>query len=992
MSRTDRPQTVGRAEELTTLDRLLTPTGVSCRAVLISGPGGIGKTHLLRRLEGHARSRGHLVLSGGCAWAPGVLSEVPPYGPVREAIGRETRPGFPGPGLKAWLEPWRQSDDDLAEKWLDPVLRHQEQFVQGLLELDVARPVLLCVDDLHWADRSSLALLLHVARSAPTQSVLIAATTRDPTPDDIKLTGVLDQFRRMPDVEWLELESLPDADARELVVRAGLDRELDAERIDSIVKRARGNPLAATELARATTTAAVPPSISASVALRLSVAPSVVQRAVKATSVLGVTFERQTAMDLLRRETEETGDDSRGLDQAIGCGLLEARDVSYSFFHGLEQEAVYALLTPEEKSHWHRRAAEVLELAEQGGMGTDLLGATSGPLPPSSGSDAQRRGAPSNSPDLGVWSVIASHWDRAGDRQNTCRTSLIAARRAAGVRAFPEASAHQLRALETWPPGDAQEDRAADNADEALIAAAELTRWASEPERGLALLERRSSQHPTALIWERVGWFRREIGDEPGAVVAYANASALLDDADDPQVRARVLAGQAAMSMTHLRFGESVQFAEEGLKLLDDARSSLRAHLLTTLGVGLAWSGETERGLLLLEEARDVALAIGDEAALWRYTGNVTFVLQNLNRVEEAVEISLAAYSRAKRLGLQRSLAVLPSAQNAVYGLNLLGRWEESQRLADELLSGDPPAGQRALVLSYLADAQWWSGQDEEADVSLRRALSNGVETMDPWLAADLDVLAARLATTRRDLAGARRAVDAALARPLGEEDPDGRLWLIIAALRVEASFQSRSRQDRVATLELTLGSITDTGAAIAGTAELCRAELARVRSEDRPEQWRAIATVFTDARQPHLAAECQIRRAEAALRLRDRRSAGRAVAEAHGLLSSLGRCRLRAELADLVRRARLEASVPTERPLQEAGRRPARAAAAGLTAREVDVLRLLIEGFSNRQVSRSLGISERTASVHVSNLMAKLDVGSRMEAAAAARRQGLLD
>jgi DNA-binding NarL/FixJ family response regulator len=126
--------------------------------------------------------------------------------------------------------------------------------------------------------------------------------------------------------------------------------------------------------------------------------------------------------------------------------------------------------------------------------------------------------------------------------------------------------------------------------------------------------------------------------------------------------------------------------------------------------------------------------------------------------------------------------------------------------------------------------------------------------------------------------------------------------------------------------------------------------------------------------------ARCRWRLAEALLGAGDREQATVAAQAAHKTAVRLGAAPLQASLELLARRGRLDlgAGVPAERSL------------AGLTPREVEVLRLLVEGRSNRQIAEQLFISGKTASVHVTNLMAKLGVHSRLEAAAAARRIGL--
>jgi DNA-binding CsgD family transcriptional regulator len=146
-----------------------------------------------------------------------------------------------------------------------------------------------------------------------------------------------------------------------------------------------------------------------------------------------------------------------------------------------------------------------------------------------------------------------------------------------------------------------------------------------------------------------------------------------------------------------------------------------------------------------------------------------------------------------------------------------------------------------------------------------------------------------------------------------------------------------------------------------------------------RPKAWQAAIDAFSYGH-VYEVARCQWRLAEALLGVGDREQATVAARAAHATAVRLGAEPLRVALEALARRGRLDLGVglPAERTL------------AGLTPRELEVLRLLVEGRSNRQIAEQLFISGKTAGVHVTNLMAKLGVHSRLEAAATARRLGV--
>ena len=175
-----------------------------------------------------------------------------------------------------------------------------------------------------------------------------------------------------------------------------------------------------------------------------------------------------------------------------------------------------------------------------------------------------------------------------------------------------------------------------------------------------------------------------------------------------------------------------------------------------------------------------------------------------------------------------------------------------------------------------------------------------------------------------------------------------------------------------------------------------CEADYARVQGEADPERWLAAVAAWEESGHPYPLALARWRAAEALLARRgDRALAAELLRQSHATAVRLGAAPLRGELERLARLGRVDlrprgtggpAAPPAEEPAAAAGA----GAALGLTARELEVLALVAEGRSNRQVAQALFISAKTASVHVSNILAKLGVASRVEAAAVARRDGL--
>ena len=200
----------------------------------------------------------------------------------------------------------------------------------------------------------------------------------------------------------------------------------------------------------------------------------------------------------------------------------------------------------------------------------------------------------------------------------------------------------------------------------------------------------------------------------------------------------------------------------------------------------------------------------------------------------------------------------------------------------------------------------------------------------------------------------------------------------------------SQQRREELAALTKGLPAPTP---ATGGYQELTAAELARAAGTDGPGPWSAAAAAWRSAREPFPLAYALLRLAEAHMAADDRDAAAAAVQEACATADRLGAQPLAAEAAALARRARLRLvpATPDAGQAEQAGQ-PAAAdelARFGLTDREREVLALLAAGRSNPEIARTLFISAKTASVHVSNILAKLGVSRRVEAAAVAHRLG---
>jgi DNA-binding CsgD family transcriptional regulator/tetratricopeptide (TPR) repeat protein len=390
---------------------------------------------------------------------------------------------------------------------------------------------------------------------------------------------------------------------------------------------------------------------------------------------------------------------------------------------------------------------------------------------------------------------------------------------------------------------------------------------------------------------------------------------------------------------------------------------------------------------------------------------NLSDVLELRGRHAEAAEVAREGLILAERVGMVRALGAYLIG-NQAEPLLRLGRWDEVDRLLDRALSSVPEGIFAGTVLQLRAERAAMSGRYDDAEADLRTARGALGGTADLQFILPLGYVTAIVALGRGDLAAARAAVTGCLpaepftwvaryAWPL--------LWL---GMRIEADEavrardrretvpgESRARHRALAALAAGLPALTPTARAYQATYQ---AEQARFLGRDDPRLWLAAVTAWEAAEEPYPLAYAWLRRAEAESAAGRRPAAARSVRQAGAIAGRIGADPIAAEAAALARRARLDSGGPGDpagngHAGQAGAPEPAAAGASvdelarfGLTDREREVLLLLADGRSNPEIAQALFISPKTASVHVSNILAKLGVGGRVEAAAVVHRLGV--
>jgi DNA-binding CsgD family transcriptional regulator len=885
---------VGRARELEELERALAAARAGRGgAVLVTGDAGIGKTRVVSELA--ARAGDFDVLLGQ---ALDLVGTELPFQPFTDALGDLGRGGS-----------------------------QLQVFEAALARLcDRPAPALLILEDLHWADQSTLDLVVFVAHHVHDQRVLLLATARAGEPS--RLAAALRRCGRV-----LELGPLP----REALITL-LAGRADPHRLDAILARAEGNPFFAEELLAAGEE--LPHGLREVLLERVA---GLDQELLRVAAAAG----REVTYELLRATAER--DVRAPLRAAVERGVLVPERDGFRFRHALLAEAVYSTFLPGEREALHARIAA--ELA--------------GSAPPAE---------------------LAPHWAAAGRAAEAFAASLEAAVQAEAVCGLAEALSHLERAIALWD-ADSGEDLA-----ELCARAAELASQVGRAPRAAELARRAIDLAGTtdgrraSRLLVRFGEYLYESGDTGLAALERAVDVA---PAGSPE-RAFALGSVAGGLMMARRRTESLRTAEQALA---DARSAgagaAEVRALTVIGVNVAYLGRGEEGVARLREALRLAVQIDDRWGLDRVYVNFTDVLTMLGRPSESAALGREGLEVLRRYGIESTILL----GNQVEALLAVGDWEEADRLSAVAL--------RTTSFEYVphilrADLELGRGEFAAAREQLDAA--GATVHHEPGLTEYLTCVA-ELALWERRWMEADAAVRDGLGRARLREAPEFTLQLCTKGLRAQAELAAlaRARRDpdtvghwleRADSLLAAVRAAAAAAEPITPRATACRlqaeAEHARAAGAARADRWADAADAWERAGYVPAAAYCRWRQAEALVAAGASRAAAAApLRAAHAVAARIGAAPLRRELELLAERARLDVAPPPEAE-------PEGEPLLGLTPRETEVLSLVARGLTNREIADTLVISVRTAGVHVSHILRKLDAPNRLEAAAIAHRVGL--
>jgi DNA-binding NarL/FixJ family response regulator len=963
---------VGREDDLVRLVAAYAAAAAgSPRIVLIAGEAGIGKTRLMSELGTAVDEAGGRVLIGGCLdLADGGL----PLLPLAEALRGLARTTS-WPELEEMLGPVRPQLARLvpalgeAESATDEPLaaaRMEEGVLAILGRLAADRPTLLVFEDVHWIDRATRDLVTFLARNLAAEPMLLVLTCRT---EDVQAETDrwLSELARQPRVERLELGRL-DREAVRAQMTALIGSEPDARSVDRTWRRSDGNPYFVEELAT-TGDDHPPPTLTASVTGRLALLSPPTREIVRIVAVGGRSIDEGLLVAVADRPVADLRE---ALHEAVERRVLVVGDDGrVGFRHALVREVAEAELLAGERRELHERLASVL---------------------------AERAELAEPSP-AGAAAELAFHWEGAGRPTEALEAAIEAGAAAARVAAWADADRQYERALRLADAADLPEgiDRVEllRRAAEAAELSGDLPRAQSLVDHALAATDERSER--VALLHARHGYLRWTQGDNDGSLAAYERGLALLPKKPPSAARARILGSQASALLGLGRYDEGRQTAIDGVACAEAAGAKPEeARSRNVLGSILVALGDVEEGIAQLEQSAELAAEAGpsDMRVVGPY--NLAVNLAMAGRLREAQAAAARGVEAARTEGLQRRYGMdLAAPEGDV--LTRLGRWDEAAEVMDAGLGLDPSG--RGTI--YLATAR---GRLD--------ALRGDVETARRWFAVadelaegqiDAD-LAGYLARARAETALVDGDAGSALAIardgliPLeGADDHFVRSPLLVLTIQAAAEVAEADRAAQgdaepaaeVATAIAELESQTASAPMVAAIKAHAVAEASRMTGDSDPERWADAAARYGEIPDPFGVAYTRYRSAEAILR-RDgiRADVGALLRDAADEAAALGALPLYRSIETLARRARVPMVRPeTAMPEPEPERRP-----AGLSAREIEVLRLVADGRSNGEIGEALFISRKTAGVHVTHILDKLGVANRVEAAMAAGRLGLLD
>jgi ATP/maltotriose-dependent transcriptional regulator MalT len=940
---------VGRDDELGSLLTALDEARAGrSRVVLVGGEAGIGKTRLVEELI--ARADGATSLIGGCV---DLGDDALPFAPFASAL----------------REPMRSAGVDdlvmLAAGGSDDRRRLYEA-VADLLERESANgPIVLVIEYLHWADRSTRELLAFLAKALREVPVLIVATYRS---DELHRSHPLRPFlaELSRSVPRLEVPPL-DRDGVAALLAELRGRRLAAPDVSLFFERSDGNPFVLQELASCPDDCGLPASLRDVMLMRVDRLSPTTRSVLRVSAVIG-----QHVRHRLLAVVSAAGDIT---DDALDAAIREASDASilrlvddqtYTFRHSLLREFLHADLMPGEHSRIHAAIAQALTDNPQ------LM-------------QEQHRSL-----------EIAHHWHAAHDLPRALPAAYQAAAAAGRIQAYAE-QLHMLeRVLELWPVVPDAGDVLQTDEYTVVVEASQAAARADDHDRVLALADR------AVLLASRAGDVDR-IADSlarRGRRCLHVDVDRAVRDIEhaldvlppEPSVtRTRAL---DALSVTLMLRGNTVEALEHAraadtmAQEVDEPTTEISG--MVTVGTIQIDSGDVDEGLAVMRSALARAEAAGEDLMAVRALTNLSHTLCGIGRYREAAEAAERGLAITSRLGLTRTFSpiLITNIADARIHLGDLSSADEMLQAATATSPG-LNAGAAPHLITLSATVAFMRGDLDTSDRLLRdmRDSQAGIPLL-PQERLPVLQLQAATAIARGDAQSALNMTVSELAGPSAE----GHVryyWplLVVAAEALGALAESdaaalpRPVAESRDLIQSAADALPVAGASAAAWSAHVSALLAAVDRQASAETWIAVAAANDKLHHRFPLGLALLRAAALAPEAGERREAADLVRETDALASRIGPGLLRSATDAAARRVGIELA---------SGASHLDTAPFGLTDRELEVLRWVAAGRTNKQIAQELYISPKTASVHVSNILGKLGVSGRGEAAAKAHQHGL--
>jgi DNA-binding CsgD family transcriptional regulator/tetratricopeptide (TPR) repeat protein len=950
------PVFVGRYDELRAARELVDATARGDSGLLlVAGEAGVGKTRLVDEVADHARTQGLRVLSGRCVQ---LGPEGLPFAPVAEAL-RELLRDTAGEELDEILGPARELVARLVSASGTPPGERSPlegsqllELALGLVErLSADRPLLMVIEDLQWADRSTLQLAAFLAQNLRGVPAAMVFTYRsDEVGRSHPLRTLLTGWERSRAVVRLELPRFGKDEVRAQLA-AILGAEPDPGTVELVFRRSEGNAFLAEEMlsvVRSGDPRRLPQSLREVLLARVDQLGVPALQLLRLAAVAGRSVPERLLVAVSGADADEEAV-LAVVREAVDASLLVVDEAGYGyrFRHSLTRDAVYDDLLPGERVRLHTAYAEALARDPQ------LLRDT----------------------DLSVAASLAYHAYAGLDLPRALDASIRAGAEAVAGLAPREALDHYERALQIWPrlkadelPADVDQAEVLWRAGDAAYYAGALDRSASLLHQALAELPADADVQRRARVLQSCARTHRDTNQVGEAVDLLEQALALLPVEPPTLERAEVLASLAGTLLRANHWQRGEQYAAEAVRAVRGIEAAyVEADALITLGSAQALQGRAEAGVETMRAGLATARAAGATFSALRGYINLCDLLEGLGRSRESAAEAEQGIALAQRTGYLRGPGSY-LVSNLAESLVRLGDWERARALLDDGLAARPEGVFEATVQLMRAELAVLAGDDQLAADIVAHAQALPVDPSDEQFAHPLAMLAALVRRTAGALDEAAEIVRAAVAR-FPEQRWPRYLWpLLWTGVRI--GVERGSVEPELVELARTLQ--TDAPPDVAFQT-LVAAELGDADWATAAAQWRELSWSW------HLA-YCLLRQAEYDASAGRRGPARDVLAECATIAERLGAKPLLAAAEQLAQRAGIrldnapmvDAAPVAEDPL----------ANLSLTAREREVLLLLAAGRSNPQIAQELFISPKTASVHVSNIFAKLGVSSRVEAA----------